>query len=175
MIKIVQRLHVAKNISIFKSFKLYTDSIKNLDKQLDKNFPIPVVALTSRMDRVYRANLPWNAILSPDVTSEDIDLDILMNANDLGNRSQTFRLEELKAFKVGVDVEDVLEEFQLSLEEIGGEVFGFPSASLSHQLEVNVKYHFALDDLKARIPEEFWEETRSEERPFRDFLTIYKY
>jgi len=175
MIKIVQRLNVAKNISIFKSFQLYTDSLKNLDKQLDSRFPIPVVALTSRMDRVYRANLPWNAILSPEVTSEDIDLDVLMNANDLGNRSQTFRLEELKSFKVGIDIEEVLEDFQLSLEEIGGEVNGFPSASLSHQLEVNVKYYFALDDLKARIPEEFWEEVRSEERPFRDFLTIYKY
>jgi len=155
MIKTVQRLNIAKNISIFKSFQLYSNSLKNIDKQLDSNFPIPVVALTSRMDRVYRANLPWNAILSPDVTSEDIDLDVLMNSNDLGNRSQTFRLEELKSFKIGIDIEEVLEEFQLSLEEIGGEVNGFPSASLSHQLEVNVKYYFALDELKARIPEEF--------------------
>jgi hypothetical protein len=174
-IKILKGLVLQKNISIFKSFKLYADSLVNVDLKLDKSYPIPVVALQSRMERTYRANLPWRAILSPDVTSEDIDLDVLMNANDLGNRSQSFRLEELKNFSIGINMDDIMEEFQLEVDEIGGDVNNMFSASLTHQMETNLKYYFALDNLKAKVPEEFWAEERVAEKPFRDFLSIYKF
>jgi len=98
-----------------------------------------------------------------------------MNANDLGNRSQSFRLEELKSLSIGLDLDEIMDEFQNEVDEIGGDVNNMFSGSLTHMLESNMKYYFALDNLKAKIPEEFWAEERAEDKPFKDFLSIYKF
>jgi hypothetical protein len=45
-----------------------------------------------------------------------------------------------------------------------------PLDSLSKKLDI----FFQLDDLKSSVPERFWNEMREGERPFRDFLSIYK-
>ena len=39
---------------------------------------------------------------------------------------------------------------------------------------MSLQVYFALDDILALIPEEFWDTKRVDEKPFRDFLEIYK-
>jgi hypothetical protein len=43
------------------------------------------------------------------------------------------------------------------------------------KVQILTQYYFDLDKLVALIPEEFWNEDRSPERAFRDFLSIYKF
>lgn len=44
-----------------------------------------------------------------------------------------------------------------------------------HRVSDLCQYYFDLDKLVALIPEKFWNEDRAEEKPFRDFLSIYKF
>jgi hypothetical protein len=46
---------------------------------------------------------------------------------------------------------------------------------LDEKIDLQCQYYFELDELKAVIPDKFWNEERESERPFRDFLAIYKF
>jgi hypothetical protein len=47
--------------------------------------------------------------------------------------------------------------------------------TLLDQLSLSISIYFALDSLKSKVPEEFWQESRVTLRPFKDFLSVYKY
>jgi len=46
---------------------------------------------------------------------------------------------------------------------------------LEDRVDIACRYFFELDELKAQIPEKFWENERRGQKPFKDFLSIYKF
>jgi len=73
--------------SISDSFDKYTDSIANIDKSLDKVYPLSIYTLNSRTENTFQVPVPWKAVLSPDLDPEDLDYEKLSRMNVGGTDS----------------------------------------------------------------------------------------
>jgi len=63
--------------SIRKSFNNYRESLEEPDKELDKLFPIKIITAASASSHIdtYEMLVPWKAVLSSSLHSEDVDYD----------------------------------------------------------------------------------------------------
>jgi hypothetical protein len=80
MQKASAKFNNAKYASIYKAFFAYKDSVENTSKRLEKTVPIPIISMGSLNGSdgsTVTNNVPWNAVLSPELHSSDIDYDYL--------------------------------------------------------------------------------------------------
>jgi len=185
MIDIVSKLNSEKFDSIYSVFTKYIKTVEDTPKVLDSVTPIPIISMASLNGSdgaTVTTNVPWNAVLSPDLHASDIDYDYLSAWNEGGMSNHGYRFSKLKDLKIGIDPWKLHDEF---LVKAGRETDSSPiffgkeitPRGLVNPLDtLSSKLHhlFGLDDLKAAVPEKFWAETREGERPFRDFLSTYK-
>lgn len=170
-------------------FDKYISSISNVDKVMDKLYPINIITQgSSSQEFSYNTVLiPWKAVLSPELHSEDIDYDYLSAWNDGGMSQHGYRFQVLNNLKIGVDIDKLIDDFNdrrqnidfiddpvqsLWVEEHPGQ---YDELDIMDRIDNECRYHFQLDDLGSIIPEEFWANYRKSEQPFRDFLSIYKF
>jgi len=179
---ILARKNNEKFNSIYKDFFSYIQDLEGTSKKLDAVTPIPIISMASLNGSdgaTVTTNVPWNAVLSPELHSSDIDYDYLSAWNEGGMSNHGYRFQKLKDLKIGIDVWKLHDEFLSEMSNIKvppvvnttGELIVERADVLSLQCHT----YFALDDLRAKVPEEFWKESRVSEKPFRDFLTVYKY
>jgi hypothetical protein len=168
--------------SIYKDFISYIQDLEGTSKKLDSVTPIPIISMASLNGSdgaTVTTNVPWNAVLSPELHSSDIDYDYLSAWNEGGMSNHGYRFEKLKDLKIGIDVWKLHDEFLMEMSNIRVppvvNTMGELIVERADVLSLQCATYFALDDLRARVPEEFWKESRVSERPFRDFLSIYKY
>lgn len=172
----MENLFNKKLKSIDLSLVNYSNSLNSVDKRLDSVYPIPIISMASLNGSdgaTVTTNVPWNAILSPELHSSDIDYDYLSAWNEGGMSNHGYRFKKLKDLKIGLNTDELLEEFRFELND-AVEIVSYPSLHIADKIDLLCETYFSLDDLKAKIPKEFWEEKRELGRPFRDFLTIYK-
>lgn len=186
MTDIVSRLNSEKFDQIYTVFMKYIKTLEDTPKNLDSVTPIPIISMASLNGSdgaTVTTNVPWNAVLSPELHSSDIDYDYLSAWNEGGMSNHGYRFSKLKDLKIGIDPWKLHDEFLVKAgretdstpiiffgKEITPRGLINPLDTLSDKLQLL----FGLDDLKAAVPEKFWTETREGERPFRDFLSIYK-
>jgi hypothetical protein len=80
MQKISAKLNNEKFNSIYKAFFAYQESVATISKRLEKTVPIPIISMGSLNGSdgsTVTTNVPWNAVLSPDLHSSDVDYDYL--------------------------------------------------------------------------------------------------
>jgi hypothetical protein len=172
-----------KLTKISNSYELYLQSIENVDQRFDSIYPIEIISSSSStIDGPPRKSiLPWRAVLSPELDDSDVDYDYLSAWNDGGMSVHGYRFAQLKKLKLGVEVKDIMDEFDnhrdnplryLAEQFLSGHNRVEDSAM---KIDTLCRYYFDLDNLQALIPKVFWNEDREEERPFRDFLSVYKF
>lgn len=86
-----------------------------------------------------------------------------------------YRFSSLKDLNLGFELDDNINEFYAEVLELENSI---PEMSPEFmRIEELCMHYFKLDDLKAKIPEKFWPETRlgKFDKSFRDFLLIYKF
>lgn len=121
----LEDLNEGKLKSINTSFDLYTTSLKEVDTVLDDRYPITVTTITSSavMGGSVPGEIPWKAILSPDTHSADIDYDYLTGVDTGGVSSHTKRFQDLRDLEIGLDMDDVVDEFRSKLASEGGDLY----------------------------------------------------
>jgi hypothetical protein len=78
--KILARKNNEKFNSIYKDFIAYIQDLEGTSKKLDAVTPIPIISMASLNGSdgaTVTTNVPWNAVLSPELHSSDIDYDYL--------------------------------------------------------------------------------------------------
>jgi hypothetical protein len=86
-----------------------------------------------------------------------------------------YRFSSLKDLTLGFELDDNIDEFYAEVKILEDSI---PEMSPEFmRIEELCIHFFKLDDLKAKIPEEFWPESRlgKFDKSFRDFLLIYKF
>jgi len=80
MTDIVSRLNSEKFDQIYSVFMKYIKTVEDTPKVLDSVTPIPIISMASLNGSdgaTVTTNVPWNAVLSPDLHSSDVDYDYL--------------------------------------------------------------------------------------------------
>lgn len=171
-----------KSRELVKVFTRYYESISNIDKVYDEMYPISLISIsTSALDQAYtKGKVPWKAVLSPDLDSSDVDYDFLTGSSGGGMSNHGYRYKSLDQLSLGISYEEFMAPIYSKLYEQKEADLSYLNLSpdvemVANMLESAIWLQFEMDDLKGSIPEKFWAEERVRDRPFRDFLSIYKF
>lgn len=158
---------------MLKLFEKYQDSINNMDKTFDKEYPINIISAAMSKSgelRSHTVRVPWKVVLDPDLTSKEEGDFWDASFDELSSDDLVSRIEKFDRTKLGIDFDEIFIPAFGKLQEM----YDNANGPLQDQLEALLTFYFEPDLISSRIPESFWAESRESLRPFRDFLQIYR-
>jgi hypothetical protein len=177
-LRIMNSKNQEKSRQLLDSYNKYWESISKIDKVYDELYPITFVNVqTSALDGfVYsKDTIPWRAILSPSLGPSDIEIN-----NTVGMSQHKYRYTHLQSLDLGLKYDEYMAPiydvlYNRSSPDLSKLGLDSDTTYILSMLEDSIWLQDEMDELKGSIPEKFWVEERIKDRPFRDFLNIYKF
>jgi hypothetical protein len=116
-----------KSRELVSSYTRYFESISQIDKVYDEKYPISLISIsTSALDQAYtKGKVPWRAVLSPQLDSQDVDYDFLTGSSGGGMSNHGYRYSSLQSLSLGLTYEEFMAPIYSKLYEQ-------PAIDLSH-------------------------------------------
>lgn len=171
--------------------KVYPISIFTLNERTENTFQVPVPWKAVLSPDLQPEDLDHEHLSRMYVGGTDT-FGGVNNANHW-----TLSHKRLRELNVGIDIDKLITDFKSKVSNPDTELFDKvdtlfkgpmwrewklsilasqdTETSIQDKIETQCRYYFELDELQGSIPDEFWNEERTGEKPFRDFLSIYKF